>query len=328
MRPSQRYAMRWAGFLALAAAVVLYAAGIFGGNRIQPGRTPAPAGLPAPPRTATVERGPVPVIEEAVGTVRSLRRVAVAAQVTARVTAIRAQPGDRVTAGSPLIVLDDGDFVARFTRAKAQYDRVKGFLAQKAATAEQMEAAEAEYLQAKAAMEHTRIPAPVDGIVAERHVEPGDLAVAGQTLLVVLDPGSLRLEAQLREGLIARIVPGMKLDVAVPSGGTTVSGTVAEVLPAADPRSRTFEVRVNLDRVAGVYPGMFGRLRLPTGEREIVRVPAAAVERIGQLETVLVQQDGGWSRRLITTGAALPDGTVEVLSGLDGGEIIGLPAAS
>ena len=248
MRPSQRYAMRWAGFLGLAAAVVLYAAGIFGGNRIQPGRAPAPAGLPAPPRTATVERGPVPVIEEAVGTVRSLRRVAVAAQVTARVTAIRAQPGDRVTAGSPLIVLDDGDFVARFTRAKAQYDRVKGFLAQKAATAEQMEAAEAEYLQAKAAMEHTRIPAPVDGIVAERHVEPGDLAVAGQTLLVVLDPGSLRLEAQLREGLIARIVPGMKLDVAVPSGGTTVSGTVAEVLPAADPRSRTFEVRVNLDR--------------------------------------------------------------------------------
>ena len=54
----------------------------------------------------------------------------------------------------------------------------------------------------------------------------------------------------------------------------------------------------------------------------------AAVERIGQLETVLVQQDGGWSRRLVTTGAALPDGTVEVLSGLEGGEIIGLPAAS
>jgi HlyD family secretion protein len=234
--------------------------------------------------------------------------------------------GDRVKAGSPLVVLDDSDVTARFSRAKAQYDRVKGFVARQAATTEQMEAAESEYLQAKPAMEHTRILAPVDGVVAERHVEPGDLAVPGRPLLVVLDPGALRLEAQVREGLIARIVPGTTLDVALPSAGTTVRGTVAEVLPSADPRSRTFEVRINLDRVAGVYPGMFGRLRLPMGEREVVRVPAAAVERVGQLKTALVHSDGRWSRRLITTGAALPDGTVEVLSGLAGGETIGLPA--
>jgi len=76
-----------------------------------------------------------------------------------------------------------------------------------------------------------------------------------------------------------------------------------------------------------VYPGMFGRLRLPVGEREVVRVPAAAIERIGQLETVLLLGDGSWSRRLITTGAAFPDGAVEVLSGLAGGETIGLPPA-
>ena len=86
-------------------------------------------------------------------------------------------------------------------------------------------------------------------------------------------------------------------------------------------------MRVNLSAAPGVYPGMFGRLRLPVGEREVVRVPAAAVERVGQLETVLLQGDGRWSRRLITTGAALPDGAVEVLSGLAGGETIGLPPA-
>ena len=322
-----RHAGRWAALLALTAGVVLYATGVFDRDRVHPGRAPAPAGLPAPPRTATAERGSVPVVEEAVGTVRSLREVVVAAQVTARVTTVGAKVGDRVTAGSPLVVLEDSDFVARFSRAKAQYDRVKGFLARQAATTEQMEAAEAEYAQARAAMEHTRILAPVDGVVAERHVEPGDLAVPGRPLLIVLDPGALRLEAQVREGLIARIVPGATLDVAVPAAGTTLHGTVAEILPSADPRSRTFEVRINLTAVPGVYPGMFGRLRLPVGEREVVRVPAAAVERIGQLETVLLQGDGGWSRRLITTGAALPDGAVEVLSGLAGGETIGLPPA-
>ncbi|MEO8601057.1 MAG: efflux RND transporter periplasmic adaptor subunit [bacterium] len=327
MTLQHRQTARWVALMILTAGVVLYASGVFDRGLVRPGRAPEPAGLPAPPRTATARRGAAPVVEEAVGTVRSLREVIVAAQVTARVAAVHAKVGDHVTAGSPLVVLDDGDFAARFSRAKSQYDRVKSFLSQKAATTEQMEAAQSEYLQARAAMEHTRIAAPVDGVVAERHVEPGDLAVPGRPLLVVLDPAVLRLEAQVREGLIGQIVPGSSLDVVVPASGTVVRGTVAEVLPSADPRSRTFEVRVNLAAETGVYPGMFGRLRLPTGEREVVSVPAAAVERVGQLETVLVQGDGGWSRRLITTGAALPDGAVEVLSGLGGGETIGVPEA-
>ncbi len=73
-------------------------------------------------------------------------------------------------------------------------------------------------------------------------------------------------------------------------------------------------------------PGMFGRLQLPVGEREVVRIPASAVARTGQLETVLVQSDGGWQRRLVTTGAKLPDGEVEILSGLAGGETVGTAA--
>ena len=54
-------------------------------------------------------------------------------------------------------------------------------------------------------------------------------------------------------------------------------------------------------------------------------MPAPAVVRVGQLETVLLEQEAGrWQRRLVTTGAAFPDGTVEVLSGLKGGEKVGL----
>ena len=320
--------LRRAGLVVLAAGIVLYAAGAFERGRIHPGRAPAPAGAPTPPRTATAERGPVAVVEEAVGTVRSRRRVEIAAQVSARVTSVGAQVGDRIVAGAPLVVLDDADYASRFARARAQYERVKGFLARQAATPEQMEAAEAEYNAAKAAIEHTRIVAPIDGVVAERHVEPGDLAVPGRPLLVVLDPGALRLDAQVREELIAHIVVGARLAVAVPGAGTTVDGTVAEVLPSADPQSRTFEVRVNLEPAARVYPGMFGRLRLPVGEREAVRVPAEAVERVGQLETVWVERSGAWGRRLVTTGAPLADGRIEILSGLAGGETIGLPAAA
>jgi RND family efflux transporter MFP subunit len=327
MTPRWRTVLRWVGFLGLAVAVVLYAAGAFDAGRVRPGHLPAPPGLPAPPATAVAVRGRVPVVEEAVGTVRSRRRVAVAAQLTARVVSVGAEVGDRVAAGALLVALDDSDFAARFARAKAQYERVKGFLARRAATPEQMEAAEAEYRQASAAIEHTRIAAPIDGVVAERHVEPGDLAAPGRPLLVVLDPSALRLEARVREGLIGRVVRDARLEVELPAAGAVVPGTVAEVLPSADPQSRTFEVRVNLDPGPGIHPGMFGRLRLPVGEREVVRVPAAAVVRTGQLETVLVETDGVWQRRLVTTGVTAADGWVEVLSGLGGGETVGLPAA-
>jgi HlyD family secretion protein len=324
---TRRTILRWTVFLCLALGVLLYAGGAFHGARVHPGRLPAPPGLPPPTATATAVRGELPVVEEAVGTVESRRRVDVAAQVTARVVSLGARVGDTVKAGTPLIVLDDAEFAARFARARAQYERVKGFLAHQAATPEQMEGAEAEYLQAKAAVEHTRIPAPIDGVVAEQRIEPGDLASPGRPLLVVLDPDTLRLQARVREGLIAQIVPGTPVEVALPAARTVVPGTVAEVLPSADPQSRTFEVRVNFDTVPGVHPGMFGRLRLAVGRRDVVRVPAAAITRVGQLETVLLQLDGSWGRRLVTTGTVSADGWVEVLSGLEGGETVGLPAA-
>lgn len=328
MSSGRRRLLRLVGFLGVVGLVVLYAAGAFHRGRIAPGRTGEPPGLPAPVGTARAERVTVPVIEEAVGTVRSRQRVAVAAQITARVLLVHATVGDSVRRGAPLILLDDSDFAAAYARATAQYERIRGFFARQAATAEQLEAAEAEYRQAKATIEHVRISSPIDGVVAERQVEPGDLAIAGRPLLVVLDPRALRLEAQIREGLIGYVRPGTHLDVVLPAVPLTLTGTVAEVLPAADPQSRTFEVRVNLEPSAGVYPGMFGRLRLPVGERQVVAVPSVAVARAGQLETVVVRSETGWVRRLVTTGAVLPDGSVEVLSGLAGGETIGVPASS
>jgi hypothetical protein len=115
--------------------------------------------------------------------------------------------------------------------------------------------------------------------------------------------------------------------VRVPAAEKSVEGTVPELIPSADPLSRTFRVRVEFDPVEGVHPGMFGRLRLPVGRREVVRVPAAAIVRVGQLESVVVQRDGRWVRQLVTTGTALPGDAVEVLSGLSGGEVIGVAEA-
>ena len=58
-------------------------------------------------------------------------------------------------------------------------------------------------------------------------------------------------------------------------------------------------------------------------EVEVVVVAATAIERVGQLETVVVKSGERWTRRLVTTGARLDDKDVEVLSGLRAGETVG-----
>lgn len=377
---------RIAGGIALLAGVVLvvlYATGAFrAGKKVAPGREPEPGGLPAPTRTATAVRAPVPVSEEAVGTVRSRTVVAVSAQVSARVVTVTKRAGAAVEVNEPLVTLDDRELVARkaqaaqaveagnaakkraeqskaqadarLTQAASRHERTQRLLASKTITPEAAETAEADWLAAKAsvaetdaaiaaaeaqieqakqvvaeaevALGHARIQSPIRGVVSERHVEPGDLALPGRTLLVVLDPRATRLEAQVREALIARIATGQTLDVVVPAANSKAGGMVAEIVPSADPLSRTFTVRVDFGPLEGVHPGMFGRLSIPAGTREVVRVPAAAVARVGQLETVVVKTGDRWERRLVTTGALGADGSIEVLSGLSGGETVGLPS--
>ena len=246
--------------------------------------------------------------------------------------------------------------LSRLTLATSRHDRVKSFFDRGAATLEQVEAAEADLAQAGAgvadadaaiamadariaqakqvvnsagiSLGHTVIAAPLDGVIAERMVEPGDLGWPGRPLLVVLDPQSLRLEAQVREGLLPAVQVGSTVAVEVPAALKSLVGKVAEVVPAGDPRSRTFEVRIDIPADPAVRPGMYGRVRFPVARRDVVRVPAASIRRVGQLETVLVRDGDAWHRRLVTTGAPTEDGSIEILSGLSGGETVGLGAGS
>lgn len=370
--------------LAGVGAVVAWATGAFrSGSRIAPGTASAPQGEPAPARTDVAVRADVDVFENAVGTVRSRSVVAISAQVSAQVLDVALRPGAPVKVGTPLVSLDDRELEARkaqalqavegavaagqrAAQAKAQaearlhqatlrHQRMQALVQSRTVTPELAEAAEADWLSAKAAVAdgdaavaaaeaqrlaaaqvvaaaevalgHAKIASPVAGVVSERNVEPGDLAWPGRTLLVVLDPDALRLEARVREALIATVAKDQRYVVTVPGAGVTTEGVVAELVPSADPSSRTFTVRLDLQAAPGLHPGMFGRMRLRAGRRSAVSVPRDAVVRVGQLETVVVRDGDGWTRRIVTTGGDLADGRLEVLSGLAGGETVGRPAA-
>jgi multidrug efflux pump subunit AcrA (membrane-fusion protein) len=181
--------------------------------------------------------------------------------------------------------------------------------------------------ESRIALGYTRIEAQESGQVAKRMAEPGDMAWPGKALLLLQTRGALRLESLVREGLIHRIRVGSRMTVSVDVLDRELEGVVDEVVPFADPVTRTFLVKVSLPHAEGLYPGMFGRLLVPVGDHEIVTAPREAIVRVGQLEMVTVRVSDRWERIFVKTGRAMGD-RVEVLAGLDGGETLALEGSA
>lgn len=169
--------------------------------------------------------------------------------------------------------------------------------------------------------DYARIYAPATGVVTSRDIEPGDLATPSLTLLTVQTGSTLRLEAGVRESLIDRISIGMPLQVKVGSGNQLLTGTVEEIEPYANAKTRSFLVKVGIPVTPGVFPGMFGRLLIPLDTRETILIPATAITRVGQLQSVTVMNNDKPTKIFIRTGRKYDD-SVEVLSGLQNGDRI------
>ncbi len=176
--------------------------------------------------------------------------------------------------------------------------------------------------EAEIALGYARILSPADGVVIRKMTDPGDVAMPGKPLIILQTSGALRLEAQVREGLISRVTLGSPYEVHIETLEKTVTAVVEEIVPYADPDTRTFLVKASLPDTPGIYPGMFGRLRVPVALEPTLLIPKDAVVRVGQLELCYVETDGVWRSVFIKTGRSLNE-RVEVLSGLSGNDTIG-----
>jgi multidrug efflux pump subunit AcrA (membrane-fusion protein) len=105
-----------------------------------------------------------------------------------------------------------------------------------------------------------------------------------------------------------------------------LSGTVAEVVPAADPSSHSFLVKIDLAPSTQLHAGMYGSAEFATGTHQAILMPRSAVVLRGSLSCIYVLDANGIAQlRSITLGA--PQGEmVEVLSGVSAGEkLVDLP---
>jgi RND family efflux transporter MFP subunit len=199
--------------------------------------------------------------------------------------------------------------------------------------------ADAQRAQAGAARTQTGwhvVTAPYAAVVADVPVTLGDMALPGRPLVTLYDPAALRVTAAVPQSALAGLAPQAPVRVELPGLPAAQQWPVpllTAVLPTVDAATHTGQIRLDLPaRLAGVAPGMFARVWLPTpgNAAPTLRVPAAAIVRRAELTAVYVlDPDGRPLLRQVRLGRAAADG-VEVLAGLSAGDRVALdpPAAA
>lgn len=200
---------------------------------------------------------------------------------------------------------------ARYKAALARRDMARADQAQ----------AQAALAQARTAFEYTRIRAPFDGVITEKKADPGTLASPGMPIFTLEDVRHYRLEANINESDLAYVKLNQAAPVIVDAlGDAQMKGKVAQIVPAADPGSRSFVVKIDLPNEARLRSGLYGRAEFSRGERQSLLVPRTAVIERGQLQGIFVlDQNKVAGLRYVTLGRPVGE-NVEVLAGLQGGE--------
>lgn len=200
----------------------------------------------------------------------------------------------------------------RAQAAEAQMDAAKA----------QTKAAEEQASAAQTMLGYTRIVAPFNGVVTARMADPGTMAAPGVPLLQVDRTGALQLQVTVDESAIGAVHMGRKTPVSIDGAPKQLEGAVAEIVPAADPTSHSFLVKINLPSSSKLRAGMYGSAMFPTGTHEAVVVPRSAVVERGSLECAYVLDSQGIAHLRYVTLGAVHGNLVEVLSGITGGERI------
>lgn len=198
--------------------------------------------------------------------------------------------------------------------------RAQAAQAQLDAATAQTQAARQQAAAARIMLGYTRIEAPFAGTVTARLADPGTMAAPGVPLLQIDRSGQLQLQVSVDESAIAAVRMGQRTPVSVDGVSQQLEGTVAEIVPAADPASHSFLVKIDLPSSSLLRAGMYGSSEFENGAHQAIVVPRSAVVARGSLECAYVLDSNGVAQlRYLTLGGAHGD-LVEVLAGMAAGE--------
>ncbi len=340
------------------AALILFLVWMQGGfkDKVEPGVSESVTNGEAEARapTAKAVRKEVEKVFAWPGTVAARTVVQIAPKIPGRILEIPVRAGDRVKKDRVLARLDERETRSRLGQARAALAaaeaqagharadarRIQNLYDKEAVTRQALDAAlaaartaEAQVRAAKEAIREaessqaeTVLRAPFDGVVVERRLEPGDMALPGSPVLVLQESQRFRIESAVPAECAGLVEIGHELKVRIANSEKEFKAVVDEIQPAADPKTRTVLVKARLSEDSGVQPGAFGWIYQGCGQDEVLLLPVSAVSRVGQLESVRLVIGDKVRLRHVRTGKR-HDGQIEILSGLEEGDTVLLPEA-
>ncbi|MGH6950064.1 MAG: efflux RND transporter periplasmic adaptor subunit, partial [Vitreimonas sp.] len=279
-------------------------------------------------RLATVERSEVARSVLAAGVIGFNERSLAVVQARASGFVERAHGravGDIVSAGAPIVDIR----VPEWTAAQAEYLALRGGGADLAEAARRrlamlgMPASLIERVEREGAPRPVfTVAAPVTGAITALDVRQGMTIAAGAPLATIngLSPVWLIVSLPQADAALAR--PGARVVATLPAyPGETFTGRIETVLPAANPATRTVEVRIALaNGDARLRPGMTAEARLEERAQPALVIPAEAVIRTGTRSiAIAVEGDGTYAPKEVALGRQQGD-AIEIRSGLSEGQ--------
>lgn len=295
----------------------------------------------------------VPVYFDLEATLEAVHESTISAQTSGAIKAVHYDVNDRVEQGALLLEIVDTQQQAQLEQARANLAQAKaqnedaqvlltrnsrlfkqGTLSQgefdssnaraKSAAAA-VKAAAAALKQAEEQLAYTQVKAPYAGLVKTRYVEVGELVSPGQPLMTGVSLEQLRAVADAPQRIAGQYQDASQIQVRV--GEHSINPDSVVLFPYADATHHSVRLRANLPANSldasgrALYPGQWSIIRVQTGERNALLIPASALLQRSELTSVYVLDNGQPELRQVRAGNR-HNGMVEILSGLSAGDEI------
>lgn len=299
-----------------------------------------------------VERGSIVVGPIVSGELRAEREATVRAEIGGSMTQVNVKEGQAVRRGALLgrietRTLDDlRQSAASAVRnaenqlavARREMERTEKLVTAGALAARDLDVArqsvtssEAQLADAKSRLASvdrqladTALHAPINGLIATRPVNTGDVVSIGDPLFTIIDPSSMRLEASVPSDDLSKLRVGAIVAFTVRGYDTPFEGRIVTIAPQADPVTRQVPIFVSIPNVGGrLVAGLFAEGRVVSQAAQGIVVPTNAVNMTESAPWVLRVKDGKTEKVEIRLG--LQDPRTEralVVSGLNEGDVL------
>lgn len=307
------------------------------GGRSESGPGQRPEQPPVPVAVQIVTSGSIASTYRANATLEADAEAEILARVPGVVQTIAVEEGDRVKQGHALLQIEADEYRFRLQQAEAatnnfqaRFERLQDMVERGLVSAEEFDTAEADFKSAEAdeglariELGYTTVRAPMDGIIVERLVDPGQPISANVPVFRIADFEPLLARVHVPSKEFRRLTTEQPVTVRLDSDGTVLHGRIQLVSPVIDPASGTIKVTVEIPEYpAGVRPGDFAEVRIVTERREgRTLVPRVALVSDKGEDVVFVEREGRAERRAVEIGLS-DDLHAEIVSGVEPGEYV------